>query len=162
MHACIPTYIHTYLHTLHYITLHTCIHTFIHTSIHTYIHVYMCMYVCFVMFHHDCRPAFLCTRTSSRQCCRITRHSQPFFETGTGTAHFTTQRHGLTRQQYKLLCWQGAVDMCAIVLTSSTDSWPSCTCSVSVLTCLNPAVFCKELHRRTPTAKLSGLFFRCR
>ena len=68
---------------------------------------------------------------------------------------------GLTRQQYKLLCWQGAVDMCAIVLTSSTDSWPSCTCSVSVLTCLNPAVFCKVLHRRTPTAKLSGLFFRC-
>ena len=52
--------------------------------------------------------------------------------------------------------------MCAIVLTSSTDSWPSCTCSVSVLTCLNPAVFCKVLHRKTPTAKLSGSFFRCR
>ena len=26
---------------------------------------------------------------------------------------------------------QGAVDMCAVVLTSSTDSWPSCTKTVS-------------------------------
>ena len=130
------------------------IHWFWTTRHYYYIYIYIYIHVYVCVFRHVSPWLSACLSLHQDFIQAMLPHHQAF------PAIFWDWNWNGTFHD-KLLCWQGAVDMCAIVLTSSTDSWPSCTCSLSVLTCLNPAVFCKVLHRRTPTAKLSGLFFRC-